>query len=236
MNVQTTAAIGPWGHTLEQLPEWLDAGCPAPSDGHSPLELPMTRGFIESRFISLVDHALTTCLTAAPPDFDGENTAVVLATILGDTTTADKASAAVGASRRPQPLLFYQSVPTSVLGHVSRQFGITGPLVCVSGGANLYQDAMETAELLFLDGHLRHLQMVYIDLGTGPRPQATLEMLAEDGGEELAAPWECCIAALTTAGDEPVSVDPPGGTGGLTAAHLPRPMLEFLRLALRRSR
>jgi len=228
--VDAASAIGPWGERPEEVPAWLDAGCPVPIDGYSPLDLPMPRGFIESRFITLVDHALTTCLQAAEPEVEGAATGIVLATVLGDTTTADLASSAVGAKRRPQPLLFYQSVPTSVLGHVSTRFGLTGPMVCVSGGADLYQDAMETVELLLADGPVQRLLVVYIDLGTGPRAQETLRMLTEAEGAEPARPWEACIAVLVAADDRipgTVAEQPRHAA----YAWLPRPLASFLQLA-----
>ncbi len=54
------------------------------------------------------------------------------------------------------PLLFFQSNPNAVLGHIAARWQLTGPVVAVSpdGAApgEVPPDALELAELLLADG------------------------------------------------------------------------------------
>ncbi|WP_305783544.1 beta-ketoacyl synthase chain length factor [Symbioplanes lichenis] len=220
---RAAAAIGPWGDDLADAPGWIDAGCPVPDDRRSPIDLPMVPGFIESRFNPLVHRAMAACLGTLDPA-SGSTTGVVLASVLGDTTTADRASVAVAAGRRPQPLLFYQSVPTSVLGHVSAAYGITGPMVCVSGTSGLYADAVETADLMLAEPEVSRVLLVYVDIGAEQRPLESLRQL-ESHGEQPAPGYECCVAVLVDADGYGKIPAPP------SSLQPPHPLAGFLALA-----
>ncbi|MGQ0839512.1 hypothetical protein [Actinokineospora sp.] len=223
------AATGPWGTDVADVDTWLSAGCVPPRDGLVPADLPPVAWFVQSRFIPLVRHTLARCLDEAGRP-DGAGVGMVLASVLGDTTTADLASAAVAIGRKPQPLLFYQSVPNSVVGHVATEYGITGPLTCLAGGAELYDDAVETVELMFADGVDRVL-LAYAELGTGRRPADSMRALDTWSGEPLVAGWECCTAVLLTESDCADLIA--AGTrlnDHSSAALLPRPVRSFLAL------
>lgn len=88
------------------------------------IALPRLPGFVESAFSPLVFEVAARCLTECPGD--GGRMAVALASLMGDTTTADLASRRVVSGRVHNPLLFMQATANSVLGHLSREFGITG--------------------------------------------------------------------------------------------------------------
>ncbi|MGI3204281.1 hypothetical protein ACRJ4W_51280 [Streptomyces sp. GLT-R25] len=90
-------------------------------DGDIPL--PRLPGFVESAFSPLAYEAARLCLAEQPGD--GARTAVALASTAGDTTTADLASRRMVSGRVHNPLLFMQATPNSVLGCLSREFGIT---------------------------------------------------------------------------------------------------------------
>jgi len=158
-----TVAIGPWGDDLAAFDEWAATGAGAEARLREP------SGFIASRFSPLVYTAVSRCLEAHGAGLDRARTGVVLTSVLGDTTTADVASRNLAAGRVHNPLLFYQSVPTSVLGYLGREHGIRGPLVCVSAGADAAQRAAELAELMLASGDADAVLVLYVELRAGER-------------------------------------------------------------------
>jgi hypothetical protein len=105
----------------------------------------------------------------------------VLGSGLGDTTTADVASQNVAKGNVHNPLLFYQSVPTSILGYVSRELGITGPLSCVAGG-ELSTSMLEMADLLLEDEDIHQVLVLGLELQLNPRTALVRELQGERGG------------------------------------------------------
>jgi hypothetical protein len=170
-----TAAIGPWGEGAGALERWLARGeC-------SEATLLEPSGFIVSRFNPLVYTAVSRCLDEAGAELDGDRTGVVLASVLGDATTADVASRNLVEGRVHNPLLFYQSVPTSILGYLGRERGIRGPLACVSAGADAAERSRELAELMIESGDADAVLVVYAELANGERSRAVHRAL--EGGE-----------------------------------------------------
>jgi hypothetical protein len=153
-----TACIGPWGDDLAAFERWIASGETAPAQVREP------SGFIASRFSPLVYTAASRCLDAAGAAPDGARTGVVLASVLGDTTTADVASRNLAEGRVHNPLLFYQSVPTSILGYLGRERGIRGPLACISAGADAAERARELAELMVAAGDADAVLVLYVEL------------------------------------------------------------------------
>jgi hypothetical protein len=132
---------------------------PAPDDPEG-LTLPALPGFTASSFNPLVAEAAERCLrahtgggTEAP-----RRTALLLASRSGDRETARAIDAAAAADRRMPPLLFFQSNPNAVLGHIAARHRLIGPVVAVSPtsadfvGGEVPPDALELAELLLADG------------------------------------------------------------------------------------
>ena len=102
-------------------------------------ELPAVAGFVESAFSPIVAAVADLCLSSyfgTPPAglARGERTAIVLATVTGDLTTAAAVASAVQAGRRVPPLLFYQSNPNAVAGYIAARWGLHGPVVCTMPG------------------------------------------------------------------------------------------------------
>jgi beta-ketoacyl synthase-like protein len=131
-------------------------------------ELPAIAGFVQSSFSPLVAEAARRCLTArygAPPATTG-HTGVVLASVTGDTATADAVAAALAAGRRVPPLLFFQSNPNAVVGYVTGLWGLFGPVVCLSPArdADPDADALDAAALLLDDGAADEVLVVTADL------------------------------------------------------------------------
>ncbi|MGW2112870.1 ketosynthase [Streptomyces sp. NPDC001948] len=162
MAVVAGACRAPWGVAADGLP------------GAAPVELPNVPGFVTSRFSPLVAAAVDACLGGPQDDSGpvagrGERTAIVLATACGDITTTDTATRRMVAGQVHSPLLFFQSVTTSVLGHVSKRYGITGPVSCVSDGGELAPRALELAGIMLEDDWLDQVLLIGVDIAAAER-------------------------------------------------------------------
>jgi len=131
---------------------------------HSPDEaqVPPLPGFIESTFSPLVAHAARRALHGRPPTT--ATTAVILVTALGDVTSAVAVADAVDGGRRVGPLMFFQSVPNAVAGHLAARWGLRGPVVCVSR----VETAIEIAAGLIEDGDADDALVVWAEVAAGP--------------------------------------------------------------------
>ncbi len=86
-----------------------------------------------------------------------DRTGLVLASAGGDRATALAIDTAAASERRMPPLLFFQSNPNAVLGHIAARWGLTGPVVAISpreaaAPGLIPADALELAALLLADG------------------------------------------------------------------------------------
>jgi len=173
MLITQVGYVGVWGIGLVDLlaridhPERLAA-------------LPSVTGFIESNFNLAVSHAVNQVKAQLPPS-DGERTGFVLASAYGDVTTADVASQRLAKGRVHNPLLFYQSIPNSILGHLSRVEGFTGPMTCFSAGSLLLTHALVMAELALAEGSADRMLIVGVDLARSERIRATEEAIVARG-------------------------------------------------------
>ncbi|MFF2662025.1 hypothetical protein ACFVUH_32280 [Kitasatospora sp. NPDC058032] len=143
-----------------------EAAWPDP-DAREPEPLPPLPGFAASSFNPLVAETAERCLRArhgaAPAP---GRTALLLASTGGDRATAraiDEAAADTG--RRMPPLLFFQSNPNAVLGHIAARWGLTGPVVAISPvqappPGRVPQDALDLAELLLADGDAEQVLVI----------------------------------------------------------------------------
>lgn len=123
---------------------------PVPGDGELP---PSLSGFVVSAFSPMASVAADRCLeqvhgaleTRTPtepeagaggeepgPGRRAARTAIVLGTRGGDLETHTATAVAVDAGKSAAPLLFFQSVPNAVVGHVAKRWGLTGPVICFS--------------------------------------------------------------------------------------------------------
>jgi hypothetical protein len=133
-------------------------GWPEPGD----TELPPLAGFTASSFSPLVAVAAERCLrTHLGPDRPvppaPTRTALLLASSSGDRATARAIDTAAASGGRVPPLLFFQSNPNAVLGHLAARWQLTGPVVAVAPTTpavpgELPVDALELAALLLADG------------------------------------------------------------------------------------
>lgn len=135
-----------------------------PRDG----EPPTVPGFVASGFSPLVADLAERCLTerhgGTPlPAEIGERTAIVLVTASGDAQSAAHVARAVDTGARVGPLLFFQSVPNSVAGHVAARWGLRGPVLCVSPTGDPRADGLAQARLLIDDGEADEALVVLVE-------------------------------------------------------------------------
>jgi 3-oxoacyl-(acyl-carrier-protein) synthase len=140
-------------------------------------EAPPVPGFIESQFSPLVKAVVDACVTEAG-GVPGERTGILLVTTFGDSTTTDTASRRQLAGQVHNPLLFYQSVPTSILGHVTREHRITGPICCISVLDSPISQALEMAAMMIADGDIEQVLLIAVELAATERVFAAWQRLA----------------------------------------------------------
>ncbi|MCX5605649.1 hypothetical protein OOK29_46770 [Streptomyces phaeochromogenes] len=166
-------------------------------DGDIPL--PRLPGFVESAFSPLAYEAARQCLAERPGD--RSRTAVALASTAGDTTTADLASRRMVSGRVHNPLLFMQATPNSVLGYLSREFGITGQMFSLSTLDDPLTELLSMADLLLEDPELDRVLAVGVELGGSERLAAVYEELADGHGHPAPAlPADAGLAAAVLLG------------------------------------
>ncbi|UFQ17175.1 MULTISPECIES: ketosynthase [Streptomyces] len=184
-------------------------------------------GFVESAFSPLVKAAVDRCL-ADVVDGDtlgepGARMGLVLVTFLGDTTTSDLGSRLLESGQVANPLLFYQSVPTTILGVIARDYAITGPTTCVALRGDVRSEALDLVDTVLDDG-MDQVLLIAVELETAEgRPLAAHARLARDG-EPLAAPsrTDAAVAFLFRRADTT-----PEGTGTAVPVSGPDPAADL---------
>lgn len=169
----SAGCLTPWGDAASGLP------------GAAPEGLPRIMGFAISRFGPLVHTVVTRCLgpSGAPDNHigrDGEKTAIVLATMYGDAVTVDTATQRAVADEPPKPLLFFQSVSTSILSHLTRSYAIHGPLVCISAVRDPAAEALTVADTLLDDPSLSQVLVIGVETEPNERVRHAAELAAGD--------------------------------------------------------
>ena len=135
-----------------------------------PAELPAVPGFIVSSFNPLAAHLAELCLLqyfGRPPadPARGGPTAIVLASTTGDVATAAAVARAVDQGRAVSPLLFYQSNPNAVAGHIAARWGLEGPVTCTIPARRGLADAVGSATLLIEGGEAEAALVILADQG-----------------------------------------------------------------------
>lgn len=167
-------------------------------------------GFIESPFNPLVHQVASRCLSTHP--VDGDRTGVVLASFNGDSVTTDLASRLLSEGQKHNPLLFMQATANAILGYVSKEFGLTGPLLSVSTSDSF--GPLELAALL-LEDELDQVLVLGLELAGTARTDAVHRALGT-----TAPPHDIAVGLLITAGDGDFPEDH-GITGLLALAGSP---------------
>ncbi|MEU4565456.1 hypothetical protein [Micromonospora sp. NPDC023956] len=183
------ACLTPWGDEASGLP------------GAAPRELPPVTGFAISRFGPLVHAVAADCLGPAESSGNhvgrhGAGTAVVLATVFGDAVTTDAATRRTVAGKQPGALLFFQSVTTSILSHLTRHYGIRGPLTCVSAVADPAGEALRVADALLDDPELQQVLVIGVETEPNERVRRVHESAAAAGREARLPAGDAAAALL----------------------------------------
>jgi hypothetical protein len=134
-----------------------------------PATAPPVAGFIESPFNPLAHQVATELLTRST--VDGSRTGVVLASELGDSVTTDLASRLLAEGEPANALLFMQATANAVLGRISIEHGLTGPLLSISPSAHPASGPLDLAALL-LDDDLDRVLVLGVELAGTPRTDA----------------------------------------------------------------
>lgn len=129
----------------------------SPADDTAP-SLP---GFIVSGFSPIAAETAARCLSRRPATETEAVTAVLITTSRGDRESAAHVARTVAANGLLGPLLFFQSVPNAVAGHIAARWNLTGPVVCLADPAS----ALETAALLIEDRDADEVLLLRIEQG-----------------------------------------------------------------------
>ena len=135
---------------------------------------PSLPGFIVSSFSPIAAETASRCLSRRPPAVTAVTaatavTAVLIVTDRGDRESAAHVARTVADAGLLGPLLFFQSVPNAVAGHIAARWQLTGPVVCLADPAS----ALETAALLIDDRDADEVLLLRVEQGPD-RAQAVL--------------------------------------------------------------
>lgn len=152
--------------------------------------VPPLPGFIVSEFPSLLWIAATRCLVQAgfPPSISGDGdvdrVGILLCSRMLDSTTLALAAEQTKAGTL-SPILFYQAVPTAVLGLIARDHALTGPVSCIAAEADAAEEARYVAAVTLGDGDADALLLLTIELeAAAPGPRATAELVRLRGDDD----------------------------------------------------
>ncbi len=138
-------------------------------EGDADAPVPALPGFVASPFGPIIADVADRCLrphygSAPVPPERGLRTAIVLVTRYGDMATEEAVVGAVDAGRAASPLLFFQSVPSAVLGVVASRWGLGGPVIVISPTGDPLAEGTALAEVLVEGGDTDEVLLVLIDL------------------------------------------------------------------------
>jgi Beta-ketoacyl synthase, N-terminal domain len=140
--------------------------------------LPPVAGFT-SPFSLLAASVADSCLgqCADRGTFRAGRTAVVLASVHGDISTALAVAGAIEAGTRVSPVLFFQSVPNAVAGHIAARWGLTGPVTCFCPIGEPITEALLVAEILLVDQQADDALVLAVAERAGGGPHAATGLL-----------------------------------------------------------
>jgi len=208
--ITAAGCVGPWGVEIADLLSRADSPVAPPP------ELPSVPRFVESNFPLAVSQVVSQVKGRRPP---AEQVGFVLATSFGDVTTTDVASRRMAEGRPHNPLLFYQSIPNSILGHLSKGTNFTGPLSCVSAADLLLTQALTVAELTLEEGSADQILLIGVDLAESERIAAIRGGPGTAGTPYPVGPPRADIAVVLVVQRQPSQAD---GCWRISAEQAPR--------------
>ncbi|HTJ66812.1 MAG TPA: hypothetical protein VL551_04720 [Actinospica sp.] len=126
---------------------------------------PALPGFVASDFAPSISDVADRVLSGGQAS---ARTGLVLASSGGDLATAVATAEAVDAGKAPGALLFFQSVPNAVLGHIAKRWSLTGPVICLSPDSREQGEveARSVARLLLRAGEADMVLMLLAEPGS----------------------------------------------------------------------
>ncbi|WP_338552325.1 hypothetical protein [Paenibacillus sp. KS-LC4] len=173
LKVTATECLGPWGHSIEGLTAYSDMLKAAEEPSRS-IDIEPVPGFIESAFNPMVYQILKKHVDSGLIR-SHQKLAIVLGSAFGDTTTADRASQNLLQGKVHNPLLFYQSVPNSILGYASKPFGFTGMISAISHFGNGLVSLLDLADIYMNHPDVEQVLVIGVEL----QSSRSDELLAE---------------------------------------------------------
>ena len=128
-------------------------------------------GFMVSDFAPLVYAAVRECLGDARSGHllkgVGDRVGIVLGSRRFDTVSLELSVEHVNRGR-VSPILFYQVLPTAILGQIARDYRLTGPVSCVSVTGDARAEVLETAGVLLADDAAEWVLGLTVELDPDP--------------------------------------------------------------------
>ena len=138
---------------------------------HAGPQTPPLAGFFASDFAPLVYAAVRECLgdprSGHLLEGLGERTGILLGSRRFDTTSLELSATQIDQGR-VSPILFYQVLPTAVLGHIARDYRLTGPVSCLAVTGDLRAEVLEAARLVLADASADRVLCVTVELDPDP--------------------------------------------------------------------
>ncbi len=138
---------------------------------HADPQVPPLAGFFASDFAPLVYAAVRECVgdprSGHLLEGAGDRVGIVLGSRRFDTVSLELSVEQVNRGRL-SPILFYQVLPTAVLGHLARDYRLTGPVSCVAVTGDARAEVLELARLLLADASAEWVLGVTVEMDPDP--------------------------------------------------------------------
>lgn len=151
---------------------------------------PRLARFIEGDFAPLVYAAVSQCIGAPQSHLlegHGDRAGIVLSSVGFDTETLELSVRQVHKGRI-SPVLFYQVLPTAVLGQIAIDYHITGPVSCLATTGDARDEALDVARLMLAEGDADWVIALAVALAADPADSFASADLVSLVPAEAAAP------------------------------------------------
>jgi 3-oxoacyl-(acyl-carrier-protein) synthase len=153
---------------------------------HAGPQVPPLAGFFASDFAPLVYAAVRECLgdprSGHLLEGVGDRVGIVLGSRRFDTASLELSVEQVNQGR-VSPILFYQVLPTAVLGHIARGYRLTGPVNCVAVTGDPREEVLEVARLLLADESAEWVLGLTVEMDPDPaKAFASADLLRSGSG------------------------------------------------------
>jgi hypothetical protein len=133
--------------------------------------VPPLAGFMASDFAPLVYAVVRECVgdprSGHLLEGVGDRVGIVLGSRRFDTVTLELSVEQVDRGQ-VSPILFYQAVPTAVLGRIARDYRVTGPVSCVAVTGDARAEVLELARVLLADDGARWVLGLTVEMDRDP--------------------------------------------------------------------